>query len=261
MRTDEERRRLAATFETAADLYERARPGYAREAVDWVLPADTTRVLDLGAGTGKLTAALVGCGADVVAIDPSPSMLARLTERLPEVDARVGSAEATGLADASVDAVVIGSALHWFDRPAADHEIARVLRPGGVVGVFGNQRDTRTAWVAVLNRLIDDATKHAPRPDHIGSLVPLDQTLFGDPEQAEFLHTQILDADSLAELVASRSYVIAMSDADRSVLLGRVRELARTHPDLSFNADLPVAAVRRTFELPYSTVVRRNIRR
>src|SRR6266487_652098 len=134
--SDKDRRRLAASFDSAADLYERARPGYAHEALTWLLPVTAHRVLDLGAGTGKLTASLVTRGLDVVAIEPSSAMRAHLTARLSTVDVRDGTAEATGLPDNDVDAVVIGAALHWFDRPAADREIARVLRSGGVVGVL-----------------------------------------------------------------------------------------------------------------------------
>src|SRR5215467_12747417 len=104
MLSDGDRRRLGATFDSVAGLYEQARPGYADAALDWTLPDTARRVLDLGAGTGKLTAALVARGLDVVAVEPSPAMLAQLTARLSTVDARLGTAERTGLPERDVDA-------------------------------------------------------------------------------------------------------------------------------------------------------------
>ena len=246
----ETRQRLAATFDTASHLYDRARPGYATAAIDWVLPENASVVLDLAAGTGKLTAGLTGRGLDVVAIDPSPAMLAVLRETMPEIEVRLGTAEQTGLADATVDAIFIGSALHWFERPAADREMHRVLRPGGVVGVVGNVRDVSQTWVIELNELVDAALDGGVKPDNYR--VPLDSGLFTEPEVRRFPYSQTLDPDLLAELVASRSYVIAMEPARRDALMAQIRELAATHPDL---------AGRSRFELRYETIVSRFRRR
>jgi SAM-dependent methyltransferase len=251
MISDDERRRLAGRFDLAADRYERARPEYAPAAMDWLLPTNARRVLDLAAGTGKLTASLAGRDLDVIAIDPSTQMLAQLRARFPGVDARIGSAESIGLPAAAVDAVVIGSALHWFDRPAADHEIARVLRPGGVVGVFGNRRDRSVPWVVALEELLHQLRPERERPS-TRTQPAFDPQLFTAPESASFPFTQTLDADSLAELIATRSYVIDMPSAASEPLLADIRRLARTHPDLAGHD---------TFELPYLTVVRRSIRR
>ncbi len=250
--SDLDRRRLAATFDTAAELFARARPGYAPEAVRWVLPATAHNVLDLGAGTGLLTAPLVTRGLQVLAVDPSAAMLDQLRAQLPTVDARVGAAEDTGLPDDSLDAVVIGAALHWFERPAADREIARVLRPDGVVGIFGNQRDASVPWVADLNELLDERFADLPRPTDQADLEPLVPAFFSAPERATFPHTQLLDAELLADLVASRSYVIALSDDEREQLLDEVRYLAYKHPDLSGQDQ---------FEMPYLTTVARYHRR
>ena len=250
--SDEDRRRLAATFDTAAELFARARPGYAHDAVIWLLPATAHRVLDLGAGTGLLTAPLVTLGLQVIAIDPSPAMLSQLRAQLPTVDARLGHAEQTGLPDDGLDAVVIGEALHWFERPAADREIARVLRPRGVVGIFGHERDASVAWVAALNELLEQRFAEAPRPSASTTLPPLSSSFFTAPERATFPHTQTLDAESLADLVASRSYVIALSDDERGDLLDEVRHLAHTHPDLKGSE---------TFAMPYLTTVLRCYRR
>lgn len=232
---DARRRRLAATFDSAATLYERARPGFPRAAVDWILPSGAERVLDLGAGTGKLTAALLGRDAAVVAIDPSENMLEVLRNRHPEVGARIGTAEATGLADASVDAVLVGSAFHWFDRPAADAEIARVLRPGGRLGLLWNRRDPSSELVVAF----DEAQRHRTEthPEENLDTVP-DPRWFTAPLWRDFPQTQRLDAEGLVDLVASRSYVIALADAERERLLARVRAVAVASTPGGF-VDLP----------------------
>jgi ubiquinone/menaquinone biosynthesis C-methylase UbiE len=236
---------LATTFDRAAELYDRVRPGFAASALEWVLPVGARRVLDLGAGTGKLTEALVARGLDVVAIDPAPNMLARLRDKLPDVDARVATSEATGLPDGDVDAVVVGSAFHWFARPDAEREMARVLRPGGVVGLLWNLRDPASPTVRAFHEAQAHATETMPG-EHAD--VTLDPRWFGPTQHRQFPHTQELAPDQLVELVASRSYVIAMAEPERTHLLDRVRRFVDTSPAL---------AGRATFDLPYLTLVRR----
>jgi ubiquinone/menaquinone biosynthesis C-methylase UbiE len=250
--SDDDRRRLAATFNSAAELYERARPDYAVDAVTWLLPQRAQRVLDLGAGTGKLTVDLVGRGLDVIAVEPAPAMRAQLRARLPGVDVRSGSAEATGLPDGHVDAVFIAAALHWFDRPAADREIARVLRPGGVVGVLANQRDTSVAWAAALDELLARRLAGLPRSPRSTDEATFDPELFEPPQRAAFPHRQDVDAAGLADVVATRAYVIDLSDPARVALLDEVRDLGRNHPDL---------VGREHFEMPYLTIAVRSRRR
>ncbi|MFD0527375.1 class I SAM-dependent methyltransferase [Kitasatospora arboriphila] len=154
----DERSLHASSFGVAATAYAEHRPDYAQAAVRWALePAPGPRVLDLGAGTGKLTAGLLAPGAEVVAVEPDPAMLAELRRSLPDVRALRGNAEAIPLPDASVDAVLVGNAMHWFDMAVAGPEIARVLAPDGVLVGLWNLLDDRVDWVAGLARTAGSA--------------------------------------------------------------------------------------------------------
>ncbi len=119
----------ARSFALVAEEYERGRPGYPAAAIRWLLGDRPLVVADLGAGTGKLSAAVVGEGHRVIAVEPLAEMRTVLEDRVPQADVRAGTAERTGLPDASVDAVVAGAAFHWFDRSRAFPEIARILPP------------------------------------------------------------------------------------------------------------------------------------
>ncbi len=142
----EARRRRADAFLTTGEEYHRLRPGYPEDAVSWMLPAGALDVLDLGAGTGRLTDALVERGLAVVAVDPSAAMLAVLGDRHPGVRRLVGSGEGLPLPDASLDAVVVGQAWHWVDPVATAAEVARVLRPGGTLAMAWNVPVIRPGW-------------------------------------------------------------------------------------------------------------------
>ena len=149
-----DRLRHGSSFGAAAAAYAEHRPGYAEAAVRWALEPvrdrQPVRVADIGAGTGKLTATLVRLGAEVTAVEPDPQMLAELRRTMPEVSSVPGSAEEIPLPDASLDAVLAGQAMHWFDMDRALPEIARVLRPGGVLAGLWNVDDDRVGWVAGL---------------------------------------------------------------------------------------------------------------
>ncbi|MBE8516299.1 class I SAM-dependent methyltransferase [Amycolatopsis sp. H6(2020)] len=223
------RLRHATSFGAAAAGYAEHRPDYAPAAVRWALEAAPgPQVLDLGAGTGKLTGTLVALGADVIAVEPDPAMLTELRRALPAVRARAGSAEAIPLPDASVDAVLAGNALHWFDMAVAAPEIARVLAPGGVLAGLWNVLDDRVGWVAGLARAGGSAVI-GPR-DTFGSWraatagLPLPAAgRFGAPEQAEFPHGQRRTADSLVATLATRAGVLVMPEPEREATLGRIR--------------------------------------
>ncbi len=136
----------ATSFGAAVGAYELGRPGYAPEHVAWLLDGVQGGVLDLAAGSGKLTRAVAGLGFDVVAVDPDEKMLSRVED----VPTFAGTAEAIPLPDDSVAAVTVGQAWHWFDPMAAGAEIARVLTPGGRLGLVWNIRDVRHPFVVAL---------------------------------------------------------------------------------------------------------------
>lgn len=230
-------RERAGSFGAAADVYDRSRPSYPVDAVRWVLPSGAHRVLDLGAGTGKLTEVLLGLGLDVVAVEPSEQMRDRLPGRAQVL---AGSAEQVPLPDATVDAVVVGQAFHWFDTAVALPEIARVLRPGGTLGVLWNNRDEGQPWVRQVWELF------SAEPERDASAVPFAATgELSDPVRECFAHAQSLDADLLVDLVASRSALITMPEDERVEVLQRVRALApETEP----------------FELAYVTEAWRSVR-
>lgn len=225
------------SFGSEAAAYERGRPSYPPEAIDWLLPAGAHDVLDLGAGTGKLTTRLVERGLDVIAVDPIPEMLELLTNSLPDTPALLGTAEEIPLADNSVDAVLVAQAWHWFDPERAVKEVSRVLRPGGRLGLVWNTRDERSGWVKDLGRII--GPEHDPNSE-----VALGEP-FGEIERHQVEWTSYLTPQALIDLVASRSYCITSPERVRTQTLEQVRELLTTHPALAHSSGLA---------LPYVTV-------
>lgn len=226
------------SFGAEAAAYERGRPSYPPEAIDWLLPPDARDVLDLGAGTGKLTTRLVERGLDVIAVDPIPEMLELLSKSLPDTPALLGTAEEIPLPDNSVDAVLVAQAWHWFDLERAVREVARVLRPGGRLGLVWNTRDERLGWVKDLGRIIGH--EHDPT----GSEVTLPEP-FTEVQRHQVEWTNYLTPQALIDLVASRSYCITSPAEVRTRTLDQVRELLTTHPALANNTGLA---------LPYITV-------
>ncbi len=208
-------------FAEVAGSYERGRPGYPEEAVRWLAGDEPHDVIDLGAGTGKLTRALVALGHRVVAVEPLDEMRAQLEVALPGVRAAAGSAEAIPAPDASTDVVTSAQAFHWFDHGAALPEIARVLRPGGRLALVWNSRDDRDPWMARLSELIGNETiKNAD------VCAPIDESrLFGPVETATFKFEQALDRETLLDLILSRSYCAKLPPAEREPILGAVGRL------------------------------------
>ncbi len=196
-------------------------------------------MLDLGAGTGKLTATLVALGADVIAVEPDPAMLTELRRALPAVRALPGSAAAVPLPDASVDAVLAGNAMHWFDMDVAGPEIARVLVPRGILARLWNVFASQVDWVAGLERVSGSAaigprdtlsswcaeTTEAHFPN-LGLVAQLDS-----PERAEFPHGQRRTADSLVATLATKAGMLVIPAQEREATLGRIHAFLASRPE------------------------------
>jgi SAM-dependent methyltransferase len=223
----------ASSFGAAAGAYERGRPPYPAEAIEWLLPAGARRVLDLGAGTGKLTRRLRDRGLDVVAVEPSAGMRDQLARAVPDVDILDGTAESIPLPSHSIDAVLVAQAWHWVDPARALPEVARVLRPGGRLGLLWNIRDEREDWVAALGQ-----TMHRHGEEDDGDPAPTVGPPFAPLQRRDVAWEYQVSPAALVDLVASRSYVITLPDPQRAALLADVRRLIDTHPDLAGAAEI-----------------------
>jgi SAM-dependent methyltransferase len=215
----------AVGFGRGAGAYERGRPGYPEAAVDRLVAAlPGRRVVDLAAGTGKLTRALVARGCDVVAVEPVAEMRALIEPPAVAVD---GVAEATGLPSAGANAVTVAQAFHWFDGPRALAEIHRVLRPGGLLALLWNRRDTSDELQRRITDLLEPYRGAVPaHRDGAWRAAVEDSALFGPLREETFANEQAVDAEGLADRVGSISFVAAMADEARAALLGEVRALA-----------------------------------
>ena len=245
-------RAAAVGFERAAEAYERGRAGYPAAAVEAIL--DTTgaapgvTLLELGAGTGKLTRELAGSGARVIALEPVAAMREWLARTAPTAELLDAVAEAIPLADASVDAVIAAQAFHWFDPERAAAEIARVLRPGGAVALIWNRRDESQAWMRAWSRMLDPLAGDAPRYksglwrrgfEAHPSFAPLELRTW--PHRGEEGRQVILDR------VASMSFVAALDDTPRERLLAQIAALLDSHPDTRGRDDVALPYVTELF--------------
>ena len=218
------------SFELVADLYERARPDYPPDAVAWISDRLDLRegqtVLDLGAGTGKLTRALLTTGARVIAVEPGDEMRARLEQAAPGAEALRGAAEEIPLLDDSVDAITAGQAFHWFRHDEAIPELHRVLCPGGGVALVWNSRDPDNPLQKEISELIAPFVPSG-RPDPEEWPRPLGESdLFGPLEEERFSFVEELDPDTLAERIASVSFVAAAPAEARCELDTAIRRVA-----------------------------------
>ena len=233
----------ALSFGRAVGDYERGRPSYPRDAVDWLLEkaGAVADAVDVGAGTGKFTASLVARGLAVTAVEPDPAMLARLASNHPSVVSLAGTAEALPVADASADLVTFAQSWHWVDVPAASAEVARVLRPGGALALVWNIRDPEVDWVRRLGEVMgsSEAERYESREPAVGAPLAI-------ADYAEFAWENPLTRDELLAMVTSRSYVITMDATEREALLAALGELLDTHPGLAGRAE---------YRMPYRTRV------
>jgi ubiquinone/menaquinone biosynthesis C-methylase UbiE len=225
-----ERVHRAGSFAGVAQEYDRGRPGYPAEAINWILGSRPLEVLDLGAGTGKLTDAVLAAGHDVTAVEPLAEMREVLAARHPDLPVVEGAAEQLPLADGAVDAVVVGAAFHWFEQDAALGEIARVLRPGGVLGLLGNSFDTLRSWAAELRGILGQATLgragHWPEPETLAGI-------FAAVDDADFPHAQEMTLEQLRDYASSRSSFAVLGEAARSERLREIDRLWERAPELA----------------------------
>jgi SAM-dependent methyltransferase len=237
----------AEGFASAAEAYERARPGYPEEAIAWIAErlgfAPGKDVLDLAAGTGKLTRALVPFGARVIAVEPIDEMREQLFAALPDVDAFDGTAESIPLPDGSVDAITCGQAFHWFRPDEALREMHRVLRPGGGVALVWNVRDVSDPLQARIQQILaphGDAVRSHREIDLAGES-PLGGEFFGPVETRSWPYEQRLSRAHLVDRISSTSYIAILDPDARAEVLGQILEAAEGLPE-------PIA-------IPYTTEV------
>lgn len=230
------------SFGAVADVYASTRPDYPPAAVAWVSGPACRNVLDLGAGTGKLTAGLVVAGRQVTAVEPLLDMLGRL--QVPGAWRVAGAAEHIPLADRSMDAVFAGQAFHWFRTDDAVAEIARVLRPAGRLGLLWNMIDVSVSWASELAGILHEK---APAITSVSSARPFTSRLFSGLETRQFPHPgHRLDLPTLLDLVRSRSYITTLEAKEHAAVLEQVTRLVREHAELRGHSE---------FTLPYVTDV------
>ena len=234
-----DRRSGATSFELQAAEYARLRPGYPSAALDAAVPDGAQVVLDLGAGTGKLTGDLLARGWEVLAVEPLPGMLAELHRQFPAAGAICGEAENIPLADSTVDAVVVGQAFHWFDPDRALSEIVRVLRPGGSLALLWNHDDESDPFVAEIYAAMTDAgrppggatRRSGGATTAGGEAEPPIPPFHGhpaltDPRVVRVGWLRHQSVDDLIGLVNTYSYVIRASDETRATLAAAIRAIA-----------------------------------
>jgi len=204
------------------------------------------RVADVAAGTGKLTRLFLPIvRGGLLAVEPVPGMRATFRQLLPDVPLVAGTAEALPLAPASLDAITVAQAWHWFDHERASAQAARVLRPGGRLGLVWNARDRSEPWVDEVWSIMDRVEKRAPWRDHENwrdSARRGAMPGFGELHPAEFRHAQPITPAGVVQRVASVSHVAVLPDKEREAVLDEVRTVLNTHPAVKG---------RGTVEIPY----------
>ena len=225
-------------YSRSADSYVRGRPDYPSAALNW-LKADLglgpgKNVIELGAGTGKFTRLLVDTGATVTAVEPVDAMLDELRRDLPSVSALRGTAQRIPVADASADAVICAQSFHWFASADALAELRRVLKPGGMLGLIWNVRDQSVGWVAELTRIMTPYEGNAPRYDRGEWRQVFPARGFGELRERTFVHSHIGPPEQvIVERVASVSFIAALPEETRAMVLAEVRELIASTSELA----------------------------
>ncbi|WP_236594625.1 class I SAM-dependent methyltransferase [Saccharothrix sp. 6-C] len=250
MTGDDLRARRANSFGARASAYAEHRPDYPAEAIRWVLEPlgeGPRQVLDLGAGTGKLTGGLLAQGHHVTSVEPNEAMLSELVRHHGAARALPGSAERIPLPDGTVDAVVVGQAFHWFDPARAMPEIARVLRPRGVLASMWNDYDDSAPWLAEFVRT---AQSSVSAQDELAFDPMTEHELFGDEETRVFPHAHRRTAESLVAMVNTHSHALVVPEEERAAMNARMLAFLKSRPETAEGE----------FDLPLTTYVKRTRR-
>jgi SAM-dependent methyltransferase len=241
--------RRADSFGAHAFAYAEHRPDYPVAAVRWALSSlgsEPLDVLDLAAGTGKLSSVLVAEGHRVTAVEPNEAMLSELVRRVHDVRALPGHAEHIPVPDGTVDAVLVGQAFHWFDAEKAFPEIARVLRPGGVVAGFWNDEDRSVPWVAEFKNLAQSSVSNQGKATYAMPQHPL----FSAPEEAAFPHAHRRETpEEYVATIGTHSHTLVVTEAERVEIMDRLLRFLRERPETSSGP----------FDVPLTTTVLRMV--
>lgn len=234
---------LARSFESIGDDYDRYRPGFPVRAADIILPVAVPAVLDLGAGTGKFTQLLLDRAEKIIAVEPSIPMLSVLQRNLPSVEALHGTAEKVPAAEASVDVVTVAQAFHWFDRESACAEIARVLVPGGTLGLLWNRSDPACAWDVACHRIAHPAVADT---DSTVDTAAEELPGFAFVRHEEVRWTEQISREDYVRRWSTISSFLVADEDRRSAMLTAIDDVL---------SDDPATRGRTAFDLPHLTDV------
>jgi SAM-dependent methyltransferase len=240
-----DRQQRAMSFGSIAENYDGLRPQPPQQAVKWLVPPGCGVAVDVGAGTGLFTRALVGNVTQIIAVEPDPRMREVLTARSPGVGVVEGSGESIPLPDASADAVFVSSAWHWMDHERAVPEIGRVLRDGGRLGLIWTSRDREVGWVRDLDRLPGDETSEAEKADRarrrLDVVLPL-PAMFRNFARETFRFTRTMTIDDAVAMLGTYSRVIVASPDDRARRLDGARAALEARFPGADAVDVPMQA-------------------